>query len=277
MIFGVIISIPLFGIEVSNFKDYFNPLDKENLGFMKFMQVWQSVSLFVLPPVVAAYLFSADIKSYLLLKTRPDLSSILHILLLVFFSIPLINYFALINSQIVLPEYLSGFEASIKAAEQNAKELTEAFLKTDTLWGLMFNLFMVALIPAIGEELLFRGILLKLFRDWTRNIYFAIFITGFLFSFIHFQFYGFVPRFLLGVFYGFLVYKTGNLWFPVIAHFINNAIGVLVYYFYSDKPNFDEVEAFGASNYLFLIISAIFFAGLTYSLFKKFPKKNYFD
>lgn len=277
MVLGILISIPIFGIDISNFKEHFNPLSSGNLNFMKFMQVWQSIAIFVLPPLLAAYLFSNDIKSYLKLKIYPDINSVLILLMIVFFSIPLINYFALLNSQIVLPSSMSGLEASIKAAEQSAKELTEAYLKTDSVWGLLFNLFMVALIPAIGEELLFRGVLLRLFKEWTKNIYLAIFITGFLFSFIHFQFYGFVPRFLLGVFYGFLVYKTGSLWFPVIAHFINNAIGVFVYYFYFDRPNFEEIEGFGTSNYFFLIFSVLFFAALTYLLFNKFAKKNHLD
>lgn len=121
MVLGILISIPIFGIDISNFKEHFNPLSSGNLNFMKFMQVWQSIAIFVLPPLLAAYLFSNDIKSYLKLKIYPDINSVLILLMIVFFSIPLINYFALLNSQIVLPSSMSGLEASIKAAEQSAK------------------------------------------------------------------------------------------------------------------------------------------------------------
>jgi hypothetical protein len=91
---------------------------------------------------------------------------------------------------------------------------------------------MIGIIPAVGEELLFRGIIQRVLIQWTRNKHLGVWIAAILFSALHFQFYGFVPRALLGVMFGYMLIISGNLWLPVIAHFINNTVAVIAYYMY---------------------------------------------
>ncbi len=267
---GLFISIPIFGIDITNFKEHFDPSVAGNLNFMKFMQVLQSIAIFVIPPIVAAILFSKSYKKYLFLDKKPISLVILFSVLITIVVIPIINYTAALNSNLSLPASLAGLENSMKLAEEAAKQTTIAFLKAEGFGGLLFNLFMVALIPAIGEELLFRGLLLKIFKAWTKNIHVTIFITAFLFSFIHFQFYGFLPRFLLGALLGYLVYWSGSLWYSVIVHFINNAIGVLAYFLYFEKAEFEKMESLGANFNFTLVVSILFLAGLLYAF------RNYF-
>jgi hypothetical protein len=90
---------------------------------------------------------------------------------------------------------------------------------------------MIAILPALGEELFFRGILQRIFVEWTRNSHVGVILAAFLFSFIHFQFYGFIPRFLLGLYFGYLLVWSSSIWAPVAGHLINNGIAVLYYHF----------------------------------------------
>jgi membrane protease YdiL (CAAX protease family) len=86
------------------------------------------------------------------------------------------------------------------------------------------NIMIIAVLPAISEELIFRGVFQKIFQNIFRSGHLAVWFTSFLFSAIHLQFYGFLPRFILGLIFGYLFLWSRNLWFPVIAHFINNAV-----------------------------------------------------
>jgi membrane protease YdiL (CAAX protease family) len=132
------------------------------------------------------------------------------------------------NSRLQLPETLQTLENSIKNMEAEAEKLTEAFLIMHHTKDLFLNLLMIALLPAIGEELLFRGILQKLLTEATGKIHLSIIITGIIFSAIHMQFFGFLPRMMLGIFLGYLLLWTRTIWAPILAHFINNASAVLM-------------------------------------------------
>jgi membrane protease YdiL (CAAX protease family) len=103
------------------------------------------------------------------------------------------------NSRMILPESLSGLENWMKSSETQAQKITEAFLSTSSWSGFLVNTFMIALLPAFSEELLFRGILARLLRDWTRNIHIGVILSALVFAGIHLQFYGFLPRFMLGI------------------------------------------------------------------------------
>jgi len=103
----------------------------------------------------------------------------------------------------------------------------------------------IAVIPAIGEELLFRGLIQNQVHSWTKNGHLAVWITGILFSAIHVQFYGFVPRMLLGVLFGYMYLWSGNLLYPMLAHFANNGFQIILLYLYSSKTtdfNIDTAE-----------------------------------
>jgi len=128
----------------------------------------------------------------------------------------------------------------MEASEQKAMQLTEAFLAMNSMGDLLINLFLIAIIPAIGEELLFRGVLQQLFAKWTGKIHLSIFISAFLFSAVHLQFFGFIPRFVLGIILGYMFYWSKNLWLPILAHFTNNALAIIfTYQFIADKIQID--------------------------------------
>ncbi len=270
LIIGLLVSIPLFGIDITNLKNYFAIEDPVNLPFIKFIQAFQSIGIFIVPPFVAGYLYSENTYSYLKLNNATSFVLLIISGILIFTILPIINFTADINSLLSLPDFLSGLETFIKESERNAENITKLFLSVNTISGLFINLIIVAVIPAIGEELLFRGVIQKLFIEWFKNIHIGIIVTGLLFSAIHFQFYGFIPRALLGILFGYLFVWSKNIIIPIFAHFVNNATGVIVYYYLQNSELLKKTETFGTepSQYPLLFGTLLLSIFLIY-IFKK--------
>ncbi len=249
MLIGMLAAIPLFGLDsmlsMPTMNDLTNP---ESMRLLKFLQVVQSIGLFIVPPFILAWLFYGNTEEYLFLNKKPSTVSYILVVVMVFFTLPLINFIGVWNNQMQFPEWLSGVEDWMKNAEDRAAELTEAFLKVESIGGLMFNLFMIAFLPAIGEELLFRGVIQRIFTSWTRNHHWGIWISAILFSALHIQFYGFVPRLLLGVLFGYLLVWSGSMWLPIIAHFFNNAFAVIAMYLVDNNILNPRVEEIGSTS-----------------------------
>ena len=122
---------------------------------------------------------------------------------------------------------------------------------------LFFNLLVVALIPAVAEEMIFRGIVQQTLESWLKNPIYAVWVAAAVFSFIHFQFEGFLPRMVLGLVLGYLYYWTRNLWIPILAHFVNNGVQVVAAYFMPEQLESLEPEAMGSSVAIAGIISLV--------------------
>jgi hypothetical protein len=140
----------------------------------------------------------------------------------------------------------------------------------DNYKDLVLNLFVLAVIPALGEELLFRGLLQKMFNELFKNKHIAILVTAAIFSAIHMQFYGFIPRMLLGALFGYLLVWSGSIWVPVLAHFFNNAM-VVIFSYLSSKSllPFDENTIGTENNHMILlIVSSAIVGGLLFLLSK---------
>ncbi|MFA5196683.1 MAG: CPBP family intramembrane glutamic endopeptidase, partial [Bacteroidales bacterium] len=134
--------------------------------------------------------------------------------------------------------------------------------------GFFINILMIAVLPAIGEEFFFRGVLQRLLGEWFKNVHVAVIVTAVIFSAFHLQFYGFLPRFLLGMFLGYIFYWSGSLWVPIIVHFINNGLAVVVAWLSARGMVDFNFETFGSSDNLFVIISSgVIVAGLMFVLF----------
>ena len=276
LLISMLLAIPLFGLDsmmsIPTISDLSNP---ESIRILKYFQVVQSIGLFIVPPFVLAWLFHGKIAEYLYLKQNATSTSIFLVAVLVVFALPLINFIGDWNTRMEFPEFLEGLERWMKNAEDNATELTEAFLKVESTGGLLLNLFMIAVLPAIGEELLFRGVIQRIFTNWTRSHHWGIWISAILFSALHIQFYGFVPRMLLGVLFGYLLVWSGSMWLPVAAHFFNNAFAVVAMYLIDKNiinPGVEEIGATSGSQYAAILSLALVF--LFMYLIKKENKGN---
>lgn len=260
---GVLIAIPLFGVDVMDMLSQASGLENpEDISLMKYFQIVSQIGMFIIPPLIFSLLITKRPTKYLWLNRMPGLITIVSTFILIFTILPGINWMMGINEQLSLPDWLGGIENWMRESEESAARLTEAFLQTETISGLLLNLFMVALLASVGEELLFRGVLLRIFARGFRNVHIAVWLSAILFSMFHLQFYGFLPRLALGIIFGYMLVWSGSLWLPILAHFINNASAVLAYYFYNTGTSETPVESFGdvENNFLFalsLVISAI--------------------
>jgi membrane protease YdiL (CAAX protease family) len=170
------------------------------------------------------------------------------------------------NNSMSLPEWLSGLERWMQEKETALKELTEYITSFDTIPQLLVGMIVIALIPAIGEELVFRGLLQPRVQRFTHNMHAAVWITGFVFSAIHFQFYGLIPRMLLGVLLGYLYVWSGNLWYPIIGHFTNNGFTLLMIYLYKKRTVDIDIESTSAVSVSTALFSLLITIGLIYTL-----------
>ena len=276
MVIALIAAVPLFGLDsIMNMPNMSDLTDPASMKLLKYLQVVQSIGLFIVPPVVLAWLFNGYVSQYLHLDKKINSSSLVLIVMLIFASAPVINFIGEMNMRMILPEWLSGLEEWMKDSEEKAAQITEAFLKVEGIKGLLFNLFMIAFLPAIGEELLFRGIIQRIFTRMTKNHHWGIWIAAVLFSALHLQFYGFVPRMLLGVLFGYLLVWSGTMWLPIVAHFLNNAFAVVAMYYIDNGMLNPKVEAYGATaeSYYLAAISLVLVLVFLF-IIKKENKKN---
>ncbi len=246
MIVAMIVAIPFFGMENLMGNLSASGMDTpEALGFLKYFQVVQSIGLFVVPPIILAWLYHGNISEYLLIDRTTSLSSYFYAILAVLMLIPLINFMGEINGRMKFPESLSGMEDWMRTMEGAAEVMVKKFMKVEGISGLLFNIFMIAVLPAIGEELMFRGVIQRIFTNWSKNYHWGIWITAFLFSAMHMQFYGFLPRMALGAMFGYLLVWSGTMWVPILAHFANNTMGVVGYYLIDKAVISSDVEEWG--------------------------------
>lgn len=209
-------------------------VDKTATSSLKWLQCVQTLSLFLLPALLCAWVWDDKHRPFRWL--RMDVKSAWHVVglaaLVMVCAIPGINLLADLNNRIVLPECLSSLEQFFRQMEEEAALLTERFMQADNVWVMMINMGLMAVLPALAEEMSFRGVLQQLLGGRTHV---AIWLTAFIFSAIHMQFYGFIPRMLMGALFGYVFVWTGSLWVPIVMHFVNNGMAVLVYYILSNK------------------------------------------
>lgn len=221
----------LFGIDFSALAGATEFTDKELLGF-KFMQLMSSAFIFILPPLVWVYFFvgKKEVGNFFGLNKKLQEKPLLWAVLFMLSIFPALSVVMFLNQQMVLPSFMADIEAWMRQQEQDAAALTQSFLQAGNVFDLLFNIVVIALIPAIGEELTFRGIFQNLLQKISGNPHLAIWVSAAIFSFIHFQFFGFFPRWFIGVGLGYLYWWSGNLWYPIIGHFVNNAFQVVLAY-----------------------------------------------
>jgi membrane protease YdiL (CAAX protease family) len=245
---GYLLAVPLFDLSIQELSGILSGKGQQmHPHLIKYFQILQTVGLFVIPPFIAARFLSKQPVKYLGFSNQPNPWSLFTVVVLIFASLPLINFLAQLNQNINLPEQFASLEQWLVNREESARRMTDQFLRAPNLGGLAINLVMVAVLPALGEELLFRGVVQKIFSEWTRSVHWGIVIAAFLFSAMHVQFYGLLPRMFLGILFGYLLLWSGSMWLPILAHFVNNAGAVVYYYFVQDEMAFSSTgyELFG--------------------------------
>lgn len=255
---GLLLGKLYLGVDLAALGNYIaDPKTTEAVFFTKFFQSLSQIGTFILPVLFFGYLVSSKPAHYLKLDKKPKTISLSVSFLIIFTILPFINYLENLNQYFQLPDMLAGLEEWIREKEEAAAHLTTIIIKTRTFPGLLINLLIAAALPAIGEELLFRGVILKLTNEITKNIHWAIIISAVLFSAFHLQFYGFLPRFALGLVLGYVFVITNNLWVPIFLHFANNAAAIIVFNLHYNGYIKTAMEDFGALDNPVYIIGSL--------------------
>jgi membrane protease YdiL (CAAX protease family) len=178
------------------------------------------------------------------------------------------------NARFDFPDFANEFERWAREREDAATRQTEFLTNFSSIGELLMALIIIAVLPAIGEELVFRGLIQNELYRASRNIHVAIWFAAMLFSAIHFQFFGFVPRLLLGALFGYLYYWSGSLPLAIVAHFVNNAVSVVAIYFYQQGKLDLNLESQDAAPTGIVLTSAALTAALLYYLYRFYQDRK---
>jgi len=257
----------LFGIPMTEAFDISNISSPEQLAALKYAQIIGALGTFIISSLFLSRLYTNRFLGFFTARATVDARAMIMVLIFMIASLPFINWLAEINLSFELP--FDKLEVKMRRLHDQTEKITMTLVEADHLGALIVNLLMIAIIPAVGEELLFRGLIQKHFQAWFKNAHLAVFTTAVFFSLAHFQLYSFLPRLYLGLLLGYMFYFSKSLWYPIVAHFVNNGMAVL-YYFFSKSPDeqtaLDEIGTDNmmpvAALFSFVIITGIFFLWL---------------
>ncbi len=268
IVIGFIVAISIYGIELIKDVSWLNG-DLKYVGALKIILTAQQFGLFLTPALLLAITEGKKPQQFYGMKI-PKINSVLIVTLIMIASTPIMGYVNELNQQMHFPDFLKGIESWMRKMEDDGMATTIAILKMNNISSFLINLIVIAIIPAICEEFVFRGGLQRTFLRIFKNPHVAIWTSAIIFSAIHFQFFGFFPRLLLGAAFGYIYFWTGSIWYAVMAHFLNNGFAVaMAFYFQKNNLPINQDENMAVSWYVYL-----FSAILTIALFKLLKKKS---
>jgi membrane protease YdiL (CAAX protease family) len=234
---GIVSLIPMLGkIDINKLSSLTEEglmetfLKPENANAFRIMQFLTTLFLFFIPAWIYAKICHKKAFLHLGFIKAPNVKQLLLVVGIMFFALFIVGALAEIWHQI---PFSPAWQQKFKAAEEMYNKQMQVMARMNGVSDLLISLLIVALLPAVFEEVIFRGALQNLFSRWLKAPVWAVVITAIIFSAIHGSYDGFLPRAVLGFILGWMFYRTGNIWLNIAAHFINNAIGILTLYYYS--------------------------------------------
>lgn len=263
---GSLIGLFLAGALIAILSDIFGWNDRDSVWFIRLSTFLQSLFMFFLPAICIAVWTDPPSKYLNLQKSSNIYNFTASAILLFIVSMPMISLTTQLNERMILPKQLHDIEAWMRNSEQTAEAVTQRLLQGKDLLGFISNILLIGAFTAISEEFFFRGVLQREIELWTKSGHWSVWITAFIFSAIHLQFFGFFPRLILGALLGYLFLFSRNLWVPITAHFFNNA-SVIVVNFFVEKKALDQLNNPPVT--LWLIMLSVVSAILCVILLKK--------
>jgi membrane protease YdiL (CAAX protease family) len=202
-----------------------NPGSNE-IGFIKYSLAAQDISFFIVPVLIILWKINPGYDRNVFSFSSISTVDFIMVTILALCAFPVTSLAGELNSKLAFPDKLHGIEEWIREKEDYADETISLIMSVQSFGGMLLNLLLVAFLPAVSEELIFRGVFQKLLQRISGSGNIAVWITAVFFSAIHFQFFGFLPRLILGLIFGYLFLWSGSLWLPILAHLINNAVPV---------------------------------------------------
>jgi membrane protease YdiL (CAAX protease family) len=259
------ISLPELGTVVANPASHPHGREAVNL-----FQGISHLCTFTGAPLALLLSFGQPLGAYLNPVKNIPLALLVLSALLIVLIMPANSWIIEFNTNMHLPAFMAGFESWAKAKEEALKKLTEYLTRFNSAGDFMLGLLIFGLIPAVGEELVFRGVIQRQLIRWFRNPHVGIWVTALLFGAIHLQFYGMLPRTLLGALLGYLYWWSGNIWVPILGHFMNNGFTVLLMYLLQIKVVNYDLDSTAAMPLPAILFSGLATAALLYFLQDQF-------
>lgn len=215
----------------------------QSKAMIHFLLVTQSISMFMIPAIVMTKIIRCNIVTHWNLNALPSLFFIFLVIQIIIVNIPGMNFWSGINTSIV--ELFVDNNSSLHKMYLDSIRVTKFIVQAPTIFDVIINILCIAVVPAITEEFFFRGMLQRYAARAIGRIEISILLTAFIFSILHADIYNFLPRFCMGIIFGYLYWYTNNLWIPIIAHFIHNASVVVTYYLIQHGIFHDHFEYIG--------------------------------
>jgi len=266
---GILFAFPFYPGDIQMFfQALTDPTHDENMRvpFLVVQGVGSITGFIIMPWLLLKYFYKGHLSDVGSANAKPILIFIALFITLFFMgaNAPFIKW----NQDFTFPDALSGIEEKLKVMEEMLSETSNFITRFDNIGQLMLGIVVVAIIPGIGEEFVFRGLVQNHLYRISKNIHVAIWFGALLFSLFHLQFYGLVPRMLLGALFGYLYYFSGNIIYPMIAHFFNNGFTLIMLYLYQQNVVEYNIEDADVMPWPQVIFSAVLTL-LLFILFKK--------
>ena len=218
------ISVSMIGLFIAAVLSTIIMMRGQTATTLRIATLINDIIMFVMPPVICAVIYSYRPAEYLRVASAPGLTPLILAVGTMICSIPMMNMIIEWNEGLSLPSSVAAMESWMREAEQRAGDTVNTLMGGSSAGSLILSILIVGVLAGFSEELFFRGGIQRLLVSGRVNPHVAIWVTAFLFSAIHLQFFGFFPRLLLGAFFGYLLYWTKNLWVPIVCHILNNSI-----------------------------------------------------
>jgi membrane protease YdiL (CAAX protease family) len=267
-IIGLLFAIPFYPGSISDIANsILNPMNDPNgKQVLYFMQAGATFGMFLIPALYVKVKMHLPLNTFISKKL-----SLVGMLIAGVITITFMGVNSIViewNANLHLPEFMSAFENWAVEKEKLAEQMTNFLATFDSGFQFIAALIIMAALPAIAEEFAFRGLVQNRLSKGFNNPHLAIWISAFLFSAIHMQFFGFVPRMLLGALFGYLYLWSGNLLVPIFAHFVNNGFTLSMMYFYNEELVTYDIQNSEAPT----LSTVLIFAIITFTLLYYFRK-----
>ena len=264
-LFGFAIAILVIGMITAK-------LGIESRSVLYVTTIIQDILVFISPVATTAIFISRQPLSLLQLNRSPKLTLVILTITAIFASIPAMNTIIEWNGAMSLPESLRAVEDWMRQSEQQSAMMINRMLDGTSIGNLITGILIIGLLTGLSEELFFRGMLQRLLINRPLNAHLAIWITAIIFSAVHMQFYGFIPRLLLGAFFGYLAWWSHSLWLPIMAHALNNSLVVVSQWLINNGHLSSDINKIGVgdslSDFMLVSISAVVTAISVYFLYR---------
>lgn len=273
LVFGCGIIISLLGMLIA-YGIWGKGVENPDADYYRFLQVFNAIGVFLVPALLFSYLQHKRWFTYSGADRKPGRAvTMVCVGAAALCILPTAGVLVELTKSIPWPGVMAGIEEWMHEKQAASDRVLELMTADTHISTLILNLLACAIVPAVCEEFFFRGSLQQLLHSWFKNTHVAVWVTGFIFSAIHLQIDGFVARWLLGAYLGYLLVWSGSIWLPILAHFLHNALSIIIQHIFLSLGNIPE-PTLTTSTIVSAIIAMLFLILFIYLIYRTSHKKT---